>query len=84
MTDLQTLLETFRKNSQTNREQGTYFEELIIQYFKNENLYKDLYEDVWTYSAWAKKESLNSQDAGIDLAAKTCGTNELHAIQCKF
>jgi len=84
MTNLQNLLKTFRQNSQTTREQGTYFEELVIQYFKNENLYKDLYEDVWTYSIWAKQEGLNSQDAGIDLVAKTRGTNEFHAIQCKF
>lgn len=32
MTALQQLLATFRNASQTEREKGTYFEELIVQY----------------------------------------------------
>jgi len=89
MTALQNLLKTLRQNSQTNREQGTYFEDLAIQYFKNEPFYQNLYSQVLSYSNWADEQNLAGQkidrrDTGIDLVATTHGTNEFHAIQCKF
>lgn len=84
MSALLDLLNTYRDASQTEREKGTYFENLIIQYFKNEASYKDLYINVWTYADWAKLQGLPKNDAGIDLVAQTHGTNEFHAIQCKF
>ena len=43
-----------------------------------------MYSDVWTYGEWAKLEGIDGKDTGIDLVAKTRGTNEIHAIQCKF
>jgi len=43
-----------------------------------------LYSDVWLYADWAKSQSLDARDASIDLVAKTRGTEEFHAIQCKF
>ena len=82
MSALQDLLARYREISQTEREKGTYFENLIIQYFKNEASYKDLYSHVWTFSDWAALQGLPKNDAGIDLVAKTQGTNEFHAIQC--
>ena len=39
---------------------------------------------MWTYADWAKSQGLDGKDAGIDLIAKTAGTGEFHAIQCKF
>jgi predicted helicase len=81
---LQQLLDKFRASSLTEREKGTYFEELIQAYLKNEASYKDLYSNVWTYSDWAKEQHLDQRDTGIDLVALTNGTNEYHAIQCKF
>ena len=84
MSALQDLLASYREISQTEREKGTYFENLIIQYFKNEASYQDLYSNVWTYSDWAELQGLSKNDAGIDLVAQTQGTNEFHAIQCKF
>jgi predicted helicase len=84
MTALQNLLDTFRQASVTEREKGTYFEELIRTYLRNEPTYKDLYSDVWTYADWAKLQGLDARDTGIDLVAKTQGTDELHAIQCKL
>lgn len=90
MTALFQLLDTYRQAAQSEREKGTYFEELIIQYLKNEATYKDLYSQVWTYKDWlqnepeAQKYGLNAKDTGIDLVAKTTGTNEYHAIQCKL
>ncbi|MDR5738011.1 type ISP restriction/modification enzyme [Caballeronia sp. LZ016] len=84
MTALEKLLDTFRHAAVTEREKGTYFEDLIVCYLRNEATYRDLYSDVWTYAEWAKQRGLTAQDAGIDLVAKTRGTDEIHAIQCKM
>ena len=84
MSDLSALLNTYRNASVTEREKGTYFEELICAYLRNEATYRDLYEQVWTYAEWAKERGLSGKDAGIDLVARTQGTGEYHAIQCKL
>lgn len=84
MSALKSILNTYRNAAVSEREKGTYFEELMLTYLRNEATYRDLYSDVWTYADWAKQQGLDGRDAGIDLVAKTQGTNELHAIQCKF
>ncbi len=84
MTALEKLLDTFRQAAASEREKGTYFEELIICYLRNEATYRDLYSDVWTYAQWADLQKLDKRDTGIDLVAKTQGTGEYHAIQCKL
>lgn len=84
MTPLKTLLDSFRNAAVTEREKGTYFEELICTYLRNEAIYRDLYSDVWTYADWASEQGLDKRDAGIDMVARTNGTGEFHAIQCKF
>ena len=43
MTPLKTLLDSFRNDAVTEREKGTYFEELICTYLRNEAIYRDLY-----------------------------------------
>jgi predicted helicase len=50
MTLLETLLNSFRTAAVSEREKGTYFEELTVYYLRNEATYRDLYSDVWTYS----------------------------------
>lgn len=84
MAPLQQLLNTYRQASVTEREKGTYFEELILCYLRNESTYRDLYSHVWTYADWATEQGLDKRDTGIDLVAKTAGTGEYHAIQCKL
>jgi len=84
MSALHDLFTSFRSSSKTEREKGTYFEELIILYLKNEPSYQDLYSGVWTYGTWAELQGLTQKDTGIDLVAQTRGTGEYHAIQCKF
>jgi hypothetical protein len=49
------ILEKYRAASQTEREKGTYFEELIRTYFRYEASYADLYSDVWLFADWAKE-----------------------------
>ena len=84
MSALSNLLNTYRSSSVTEREKGTYFEELTLCYLRHEATYRDLYSDVWTYGDWAELQGLDKRDAGIDLVAKTAGTGEYHAIQCKL
>lgn len=84
MTALNNLLAKYRQSSQSTREKGTYFEDLICTYLRNEASYKDLYSKVWIYADWAREQGIDARDTGIDLVAKTAGTNEYHAIQCKF
>jgi predicted helicase len=84
MSALSALLNTYRTASLSEREKGTYFEELICTYLRNEATYRDLYEQVWSFSDWAKEQGVDGRDTGIDLVAKTQGTGEYHAIQCKL
>lgn len=84
MSALSALLNTYRSASVTEREKGTYFEELICAYLRNEATYRDLYDKVWMYGDWAKEQGLDGRDTGIDLVARTQGTGEYHAIQCKL
>ncbi len=83
-TPLQGLLESLRQSSQTEREKGTYFEELIVAYLRHEASYRDLYSNVWTWAQWAPANGFTAKDDGIDLVAEVAGTGEVHAIQCKF
>jgi len=88
MTGLQNILAKYRGTSQTEREKGTYFEELIRTYFRYEASYADLYSDIWLFGDWAKEIGtpqfgISAKDTGIDLVARTRGTEEYHAIQCK-
>ena len=87
MTLLTNLLSQLRQQSQTVRDQGTAFENLMVAYFQTEPCYKELYQSVQPYGTWSA-EHLNeldlggATDAGIDLVATTF-TGEHHAIQCK-
>ncbi len=47
MSALSSLLDTYRSASVTEREKGTYFEELICAYLRNEATYRYLYSDVF-------------------------------------
>lgn len=84
MTALEEILKGFRNAALSEREKGTYFEELVLCYLRNEAAYHDLYSDVWTYAEWAELNALDKRDTGIDLVAKTSATDEYHAIQCKL
>ncbi|EJF90368.1 DEAD/DEAH box helicase [Bartonella tamiae] len=82
-TPLEKVLTRFRNAAVSEREKGTYFEELMIAYLKHEPFYADLYSDVWTFKDWALSHGKDGKDKGIDLVAQT-KKGELHAIQCKF
>ncbi len=61
MSTLKTLLDSFRAASATEREKGTYFEELICTYLRNEAIYHDLYRDVLAYADWAAQQGLDGR-----------------------
>lgn len=84
MTALETLLDTLRQSSMTEREKGTYFEDLILAYLRNEATYRDLYSKVQAWAEWAPAHGFSAKDDGIDLVAEEAGTGAMHAIQCKF
>jgi predicted helicase len=84
LSPLQTILARYRKVSKTEREKGNYFEELIRTYLRYEPTYADLYSDVWLLKDVPDEFGISKRDTGIDLVARTNGTNEFHAIQCKF
>lgn len=80
---LQKILTSYREASQTEREKGNYFEELIRTYLRHEPTYADLYSDVWLLNEVPEEFGISKKDTGIDLVARTHGTGEFHAIQCK-
>ncbi len=54
MSPLQEILNTYRAASQTGREKGTYFEELIRTSLRSESPCTDLCSSVWPFSGWVK------------------------------
>lgn len=83
MSALENLLHTYRTIGATERERGTYFEELTAAFLRHEPAYKQLYASVEPYAAWAARNGLDKRDAGIDLVAETVD-GHTHAIQCKM
>jgi len=87
MTALQTILAQFREMTLSERDKGTSFENLMVQYFKTEPAYKQQYADVLSYSGWVEQYGAElgvstKKDTGIDLVAIT-SDGQFHAIQCK-
>lgn len=66
------------------RDRGTYFEELVQIYLKNEPIYKNLYSDVWQLKDVPVEYGISKIDTGVDLVARNRNTGELTAIQAKF
>ncbi|EKN6067260.1 DEAD/DEAH box helicase [Yersinia enterocolitica] len=87
MNALSELLSKIENASPTQRDKGTTFENLCVQFFLHEPKYAELYSDVLSYAGWIAKYGeavgiTTKKDAGIDLVAIT-KTGEFHAIQCK-
>lgn len=92
MTALQNLLDTYRQSAASEREKGTYFEELVKTYLLNEPSYRDLFNGkVFLWEEWRRYwmqqgHSDPGVDAGIDLVAvEDLPENpRVFAIQAKF
>lgn len=83
MSDFRTLLNSFREASKTEREKGTYFERIAVEFIKNDPGMAQEYEDAWLYSDWAKAHEVDGRDTGIDVVGKLRDGGWC-AIQCKF
>lgn len=91
-TALTKLLDTFRHAAQTEREKGTYFEELVKTYLLTEPSYKDLFNGkVYLWEEWRRQWTGQGNpdpgaDAGIDLVAveDLPESPRIFAIQAKF
>lgn len=78
------LLSRYRAGAKTEREKGTYFERLCVEFLKHDPEMAQQYEDAWTYQEWAEGRGIKQTDAGIDLVAKLRDDGGVCAIQCKF
>lgn len=89
---LQNLLLSFRDTARSEREKGTYFEELVKAYLLTEPSYKDLFNGkVFLWEEWrrywmSQGNADPGADAGIDLVAveDLQETPRIFAIQAKF
>ncbi|WP_027836116.1 DEAD/DEAH box helicase [Maritalea myrionectae] len=81
---LSELLNRYREESTNEREKGDYFERVVKVYLENDDVQKQYYSAVETYSEWAKKQGWASNDTGIDLVATLADGSGYAAVQCKF
>ncbi|SEN48659.1 Helicase conserved C-terminal domain-containing protein [Paracoccus alcaliphilus] len=81
---LGTLLDSYRATALSEREKGTYYERLCAAYLVHDPVQAELYEQVWTWAAWAGENGWAAKDVGIDLVAKLRGHEGFAAVQCKF
>ena len=78
------LLDRYRAGAKTQREKGTYFERLCIEFLKHDPELAHQYEDAWTFRDWAEASGWKQTDTGIDLVAKLRNEDAFCAVQCKF
>ena len=86
MSEIHTLFDTYREQSKTKREQGTYFEKLVIDFLLNDERYSSQFTNVETLHDWASTNGYSSFDSGVDLVATNSDEygGGFSAIQCKF
>jgi predicted helicase len=84
MTTLIQLLTHFRNAAHTEREKGTYFERLTLDFLIADAVFAPQFTEVLSFADWAEKYGKNGKDTGIDLVAKNANDGTFCAIQCKF
>lgn len=81
---LNTILETYRAASRSEREKGDYFERLVRVFLENDDIQKQFYSKAVPFAEWAKEKGWSNTDTGIDLVATLADGSGYAAIQCKF
>ena len=79
MTPVETVLDELRAISQTEKEKGDRFEQLMLHAFRTDRTFANQFTDVWMWNDWPGKTTV---DIGVDLVAKA-SDGGLVAIQCK-
>ncbi|MET7525084.1 type ISP restriction/modification enzyme [Streptomyces sp900116325] len=82
-TTVHDVLRAIRDGSTVNRDLGTRFEELMVQYLSTDPEWTEQFTRVWMWSDWPGTEH-DKRDTGIDLVAQDRETGGFCAIQCKF
>ncbi|WP_043433758.1 DEAD/DEAH box helicase [Streptomyces pluripotens] len=82
-TTVHDVLRAIRHGATGNRDRGTRFEELMVQYLSTDPQWTEQFTRVWMWADWPGAEQ-DKRDTGIDLVAQDRGTGEFCAIQCKF
>ena len=84
------LLTSIEQSSSDERDKGTRFENLVLDFLQNDPTYNNDFTKIQTYADWAQEHTdlvPNKKDIGIDLVATNlCLDNEPQtytAIQCK-
>ncbi len=73
------IFEQIIAQSTTTVEQGTQFENIIIQYFQKDPKYSGDIEKIWRWNDWPDRTGM---DVGVDLVVRTVD-DEYWAVQCK-
>lgn len=81
MTTVFDVMAELREWNSTNRDAGTAFEHLVLQFLTTDPLYTERFTDVWLWQDWPDRGG--KTDTGIDLVAATADGG-LCAIQAKF
>ncbi|MFF2143471.1 DEAD/DEAH box helicase [Kitasatospora sp. NPDC058190] len=77
------VLKMIRETSDGNRDRGTRFEELMVEYLSTDPQWNEQFTQVWMWSDWPGAAD-DKRDVGIDLVAQDRETGGYCAIQCKF
>jgi len=83
MSELESLLDTYRSASGSEREKGTAFEKLVAAWLLKDPVQSNRFEQVYSWSDWAKENGLAETDVGVDLVGEL-SDGGYAAIQCKF
>ena len=76
----QKVLDELKRKAKNSREQGAFFEKLMLAFFRKDPTYKSIFKQVWLWSDWP---GCTGADTGVDLVAE-CYDGKVCAIQCKF
>ena len=83
MSALDSLLETYRAQTTTERDKGTVFEKLIAAWLVTDPVQAKRFERVELWTDWARANDRNPKETGIDLVGTLHG-GKFAAVQCKF
>lgn len=78
------IIDTYRKNSVSERNKGDKFERLMRAYLLTKPIYKNLLSDVWLWLEFPYKDQFGTggKDTGIDIVCRT-HDGDYWAVQCK-
>ncbi len=82
MASIHEVLGELRSFSYDERDKGARFEKLVQAFLKTEPQYQDLYDEVWLWQEYPRRNGRT--DTGIDLVARERASGAFTAIQAKF